>query len=172
MMMAMPKEHNFALFIISQSILYYILHCYNVYYCHRPQCSAQSESIVVRLLLLLHILLVLLVRLSFHRRKVHSILSVYFVRCYRCIRECVCFSRDAISPEGRKTQVLASNFQVSSIVRFQFTTAPCTFSVYIPSTPSFSFALSCFIFVAELHRETPPSQSSKECAIVETFVTW
>lgn len=145
----MPKEHNFALFIISQSILYYILHCYNVYYCHRPQCSAQSESIVVevRLLLLLqNILFVLLVRLSFHRRrKVHSILSVYFVRSLLSLYSgvCVCFSRDAISPKGRKTQVLASNFQISSIVCFQITTAPCTFSVYVH--PFFSIFLIRFV---------------------------
>lgn len=96
MMMAMPKEHNFALFIISQSILLYILHCYNAYYCHRPQCfSSQTESIVVEVrLLFILILLLLHFRVLFVRRcfvplsqSALNILSVYFqfARCYRCM---------------------------------------------------------------------------------------
>lgn len=59
---------------------------------------------------------------------------------------CVCFSRDAISPKGRKTQVLASNFQVSSIVCFQITTAPCTLSVYVHSFFSSIFLIRFVLF--------------------------
>lgn len=115
-------------------------------------CSAQSESIAVEVLRLRSSsFFILLVRLSFRCRKVHSILlAVYFVRSVIVGFVCECVSRDAISPKGRKTQVLASNFQVS-IICFPITTALCTFSVYaFFHSISFSFRFIFFLLYIKI----------------------